>query len=329
MAGTPSNDLNISQPGVMVFDGVSTFLGRTISGTGGITVTNGTGISGNPTISITNGFPIAPGITGQVLQTNTAAPPTWSTATYPSTSGTIGNVIVSDGTNFVSQAFSPSFAPNQVVQDFDDFLVTSNIDKFQWSFLGSTDPNAVPANQDTNPGQILFIADGTNVGVLLNAGDNAKTGPFKLGSGSLNINWVMDLTALSTVIAPYTMYIGLVDYASAFASTDPVSGVYFQYTDIVNGGNWQIVCNDNTTATVSNTITPATTGFHNYGIQINSAGTSASFTIDGVTVANSPIVTNLPTLDIGPAILGLSLTSNTSAIKVDLFYYNQNLAIAR
>ncbi len=64
MAGTPSNDLNISQPGVVVFDGISTFLGRTITGGAGVTVTNGSGISGNPVISLTGGFPAVEHLTG-------------------------------------------------------------------------------------------------------------------------------------------------------------------------------------------------------------------------------------------------------------------------
>jgi|GEM_PF-1909866 len=64
MAGTPSNDLNISIPGVVVFDGVATFLGRTITGGTGVTVTNGTGISGNPTISLTGGGVAVEHLTG-------------------------------------------------------------------------------------------------------------------------------------------------------------------------------------------------------------------------------------------------------------------------
>lgn len=44
--------------------------------------------------------------TGKVVMSNgAAADPIFSTATYPATSGTSGNVLTSDGTNFVSQAF--------------------------------------------------------------------------------------------------------------------------------------------------------------------------------------------------------------------------------
>lgn len=41
---------------------------------------------------------------GQILQSGASTTPSWSTATYPATAGTSGNVITSDGTNFVSSA---------------------------------------------------------------------------------------------------------------------------------------------------------------------------------------------------------------------------------
>lgn len=50
-----------------------------------------------------------PGTTGNILQSNAAAAPSYSTATYPSTAGTSGKVLVSDGTNIVSS--TPTF-PN-------------------------------------------------------------------------------------------------------------------------------------------------------------------------------------------------------------------------
>lgn len=41
---------------------------------------------------------------GQILRSGASTAPTWSTATYPATAGTTGNVLTSDGTNWVSSA---------------------------------------------------------------------------------------------------------------------------------------------------------------------------------------------------------------------------------
>lgn len=60
-------------------------------------------VGGSSSSTLTNVGPSA--TAGQVLQSGGAsADPSFSTATYPSTAGTTGNVLTSDGTNFVSSA---------------------------------------------------------------------------------------------------------------------------------------------------------------------------------------------------------------------------------
>jgi hypothetical protein len=49
---------------------------------------------------------MAAGSAGQIPRSGGAGAPTWSTATYPATAGTSGNVLQSDGTNFVSASLS-------------------------------------------------------------------------------------------------------------------------------------------------------------------------------------------------------------------------------
>lgn len=52
-----------------------------------------------------NAINVATAATGKILQgAGVGVAPTFSTATYPSTAGTIGNVLTSDGTNFTSSA---------------------------------------------------------------------------------------------------------------------------------------------------------------------------------------------------------------------------------
>lgn len=59
----------------------------------------------------------AAGSTGQILQSAGAASPTWSTATYPSTGGTTGTILRSNGTNFVNSTstFADTYAVSTIL----------------------------------------------------------------------------------------------------------------------------------------------------------------------------------------------------------------------
>jgi hypothetical protein len=89
-----NNALNIHVTGVITASGSGTFLG---SPTTQYCVLVG---SSNNQINC-----LVTGSAGQVLQSGgNSANPAYSTATYPSTAGTSGNVVTSNGTNFISQA---------------------------------------------------------------------------------------------------------------------------------------------------------------------------------------------------------------------------------
>ncbi len=57
------------------------------------------------------------GTTGQVLQTNTTADPTWSTATYPSVATTTGTILRADGTNWVktTSTFADTYSASNLL----------------------------------------------------------------------------------------------------------------------------------------------------------------------------------------------------------------------
>ena len=92
----------------------------TIVGTSGTLTTQLTGLT-NHAIQIGAGTAtltqLGAGTTGQVLQTNTGADPTWSTPTYPSASGSAGVILRSDGTNnvYTTATYPATTTVNQIL----------------------------------------------------------------------------------------------------------------------------------------------------------------------------------------------------------------------
>lgn len=249
-----------------------------------------------------------------------------------STSGA-GNTIT------ITSTASTPFNPNQLVTDFDDFI-TSVIDtggtKLGWGPIVATIGNNLygqVAGTATNPGIIANQAPTTDVAGILLADDNntgVRTAPFLLGGGTFSMNWVFDLGTLSDVTDRYIAYIGLTDMdINDTPVVQPQNGCFFKYSDNLNAGNWQIICGKAGVYTTVNTAVPASIGFHNYGISINAAATSATFSIDGVAVG-SVIITNIPnTVPMGPSIIIQGVSGTLPIHFIDLFYYTQTLTTAR
>lgn len=226
-------------------------------------------------------------------------------------------------------AVQAAFQPNQTINDYDDFISYGSavaFSKLAWTTTGGGTITSANGTS-TNPGLVVFSGGATNG--MTSTPNGGTFDPLVLGSGSLNINWVLDLVALSTNTNAYTMYIGLMDYADVSAGTPPINGCYFKYTHTVNSGDWQIVCTSASTSTTANTITVAATGFHNYGIKINAAGTAVHFYINGVEVANSPLSAHIPSVAISPGILAIQSAGSVPNMMIDLFYYSQNLNTPR
>lgn len=90
---TPSNSINEATTGICGFTGTA-FVGSPVTNHGVVLGSSTSSTLGN----------VGPSATaGQVLQSaGASADPAFSTATYPSTAGTSGNVLTSDGTNWTS-----------------------------------------------------------------------------------------------------------------------------------------------------------------------------------------------------------------------------------
>lgn len=289
----------------------------------------------------TNGANNIPtGANGTILQgkgvgTNCA----FTTATYPSTAGTSGNVLMSDGTNWVSV---PTMNANSVITFVDDMLYSytatslTNSSALFGHWLGSavgTQASITPNYYSDNghPG-VFFITTGTtNAGhSQLIISDNSGFSPFVFGGGQLTATFYFYLPQLSSVTDRFSLQIGMCDNTTTYLGEN---GCYFTYSDNVNSGNWVCVCNKSTVKTSSNTSTAASVNWWVGQIVVNAAATSVDFklgnTLSGLTTV-ATIATNIPVLYSGPAFtITKSIGTTEVGIAPDLVTISQTLTTAR
>jgi hypothetical protein len=229
-----------------------------------------------------------------------------------------------------------AFQPNANVQEFDDFVSTfgdnTHSSKMPWEANGSGFLSATPGT-NTNPGIMAIenFTPGATSGIFLRQGSNSgpDTGAFASGGGAISNSWVVQLSSLSSGGNTYRFSCGLADGTTLLASTDAyVDGVYFQYTNAVNGGQWTINCTKNSVTTTVNTSVAANTNFVTLTALINTDGTSVSFFINNVLVG-TPITTNIPTNPITPFVTAINLTGTNPTFNADLWYINYTLTNPR
>lgn len=118
---------------------------------------------------------------------------------------------------------------------------------------------------------------------------------FKLGGGAMTISGTArQVSALSDANDAYELWWGIADTSS----TIPVNAVAFHYTHSASAGNWEAITRSAGTSTVTDTgVVYATTIWRSWRIEINAAGTSCAFYLDGTLVATN--TTNIPTVALG------------------------------
>ena len=230
------------------------------------------------------------------------------------------------------------FDPNVKLQEFDDFLGGYGGSDTQFSKLGWTNgPTTIKQLDGTtdHPGIWMLdtessLSNGSLFMRMVDAAGADTGGNLALGGGTLTSSFIIRLSALSAGGDTYVYSCGLADSATLFADSDSfVDGVYFQYTDSVNAGNWQIKSTASSVTTTANTSTAATTGWVTLTVAVNAGATAVNFYIDGNLVANSPITTNIPTAALVPFIFIKNTAGTTPNSYVDLYYIMYNLTNAR
>lgn len=304
--GTPSNDLNISQPGYVVFDGVATFLGRTFQAGTGISLSNANGIAGNTTITATGA------------------------GTVKTLTGNTGGAVSPDGAGNINILFSNSTA--KVAGTTNTLTVDYNISNL---VLGSNSPSITSATNNTGFGQ--GVLDNMVSGV-----QNAAFGTSSLISAtSCNYCSAFGYQALGNNNADFNSAFGRDALLSVVSGTDNTAVGFFAGQGITGSHNTLIgsaalsngtgsdniaigfSASSNYTTTESSNIIIGNTGTAADGntIRIGTQGSGSGQQnkcfvagITGVTTSNSQMVTiNSSTGQLGAATLPVStIWSETS-----------------
>jgi len=288
------------------------------------------------------------GTTGQILQTNTTADPTWSTSTYPSTNA-LGDLIYGSASNVLSTlpiATIPGqylnyngtnvnwFNPRQETFMSDDWIAQNTQSSLNWrtSNTGTGAGFATNAAVDSgHPGTTQLSTGTTTTGTsFISLGPNSSSQCIILGGGALTIIWILKIDTLSNSTDTYQVVAGIGANQSAGNFNN---GVFFNYNDPGGGSpvpNWQIVTAKAASITTADSGIAASTNFVTLQMTINAAGTSASFFINGVQTSNSPIATTIPIVAISPMCWIIKSAGTTArVINVDYFSLYQKLTSNR
>ena len=130
------------------------------------------------------------------------------------------------------------------------------------------------SNAEIGAHGVWELATGTSVssGRQLVADSSAAVA---FGDGEIWCSWRFKIVTLSTGSEGFQVRVGFFD------SDTITDGAYFQYTDSVNSGNWEVATESNSSATTTGTATAATTSWTTATVNVNAGGTQARFYING------------------------------------------------
>lgn len=330
VSGNPSVDVVEAN---LTLNNIGGTLGVAKGGTGATTLTNNSLLLGNGTSAVSG---LGAATNGQIPIGSTGNAPVLATITAGS------GVTITNGAGSIQiDSVGSAANANAILDEYDDFIFryereTSTNTPSNWGVQDSAFSSGwVDASSFVTAGRpgIVVLSTGTNGtgGCILSrgyAGSSASSQSLIVGGGIITLQWFIKLDVLSTALQRYIVRLGLMDGSSE--TTIPNNGLWFEYSDNVNSGNWQIKSSNATTVTAVNTNTAASTSWVVLKIIANAAGTSIAYYINGSEVANSPITTNIPALGIVPQIQFQTTVGATAKnLLVDLYTLQQVLTTAR
>ncbi len=215
---------------------------------------------------------------------------------------------------------------------YDDFISNFSSSAYNWKSLvgatGSIIMNESALITNTHPG-IASLHTGVSAfaSAALELGSDSSANAIIFGAGRWVISFIAKLVTLSSSTTRYTATMGFGNNGGTYST-----GVSFAYQDNVNSGNWQLIASTNSTATTTNSSTAADTNWHIFTIDINAAGTLATFYIDNISIGT--VASNIPTATFacGPNINIVNQSNSGAADSIfilDAFQLYGNLTTTR
>lgn len=166
------------------------------------------------------------GSTGQVLQTNSSADPTWSTATYPSTATGTGTILRADGTNWVptSSTYPNTNAVSTLLYASSANVMSALATANRASL--STNSTGVPTWLAMTDGQVIIGSSaGSPTAATLSAGTGVTitnaSNAITIAATASGFTWT-DVTGATQTIAAQNGY--FTDRSGGVTYTLPASG---------------------------------------------------------------------------------------------------------
>lgn len=238
-----------------------------------------TGTVTTPAIKITGGTPGA----GKLLQSDADGDATWETVSVGGTGlATRRSTKFELFADFISVPIQSSSAAGGS-DDFCSYI----------SGAGAGTSSYATSPVGNRPGVIALSAGTTNTGVnSIFAGSGLKA-----GEGAWIIETDVRVPTLSTISERFVIKVGLFNEITAIDETDAISFIYDEggvSTGSAASANWQIcTANSSTRTYTTSSVAVGANTWHKLKIEINAAGTSVEFFVDGASVGTH--ATNIPT----------------------------------
>lgn len=236
---------------------------------------------------------LSPGTTGQVLQTNTGADPTWSTPTYPSASGSAGVILRSDGTNnvYTTATYPATTTINQIL-----YSSSANV-------IGglATGNNGVLITSAT--GVPSFLAAGTTGQILTATTGSPPTWASPATSGTVTTVSVVSANGFAGTVANATT-------TPAITLTTTITGVLSGNGTAISGS--AVTQYDVLVGGASNAISSVGPG--SAGQVLQSAGNAANPAYSTATYPSTTSINQILYSSAANTVSGLTATANGALI---------------